>query len=377
MSNDTIEGPALFRPFALRGVTLRNRITVSPMCQYLAREGLPGAWHLAHHARFALGGVGFAIVEATAVMRDGRITHGCAGLYDDAQIAAWQPITALYHENGIASCVQLNHAGAKAATARPWDGAGPLPEHGPEAAWPCIGPSDVPMREGWRPPRPATVVEIEAVVRAFADAARRAIRAGFDAIELHGAHGYLLHEFLSPITNRRDDEYGRDLAGRMRLPLRVAEAVRASIPPDMPLLWRASVTDNLPGGLTLEDSVALARALKSRGVDLIDCSAGGIGAPVSLMVQKQEHGFQLPLARAIRAQAEIATMAVGLITDPLLASQAIADGAADLVALARELIADPAWAYRAAVTLGVPDPEAALPAPYAFYLRRRAQAQGR
>jgi 2,4-dienoyl-CoA reductase-like NADH-dependent reductase (Old Yellow Enzyme family) len=370
-------GPALFRPLALRGVTLRNRIVVSPMCQYLAEEGRPGAWHMAHHARFALSGVGAAIMEATGVTRDGRITHGCTGLWDDSQIAPWAAICDLYRAQGVATGIQLNHAGAKAATARPWEGAGPLPETGAEAFWETVGPSDVAMRPGWRPPRPMASDEIAALPAAFAAAARRAVQAGFDMIELHGAHGYLLHEFLSPVTNRRDDAYGGDLARRMRLPLEVAEAVRAAIPPAMPLLWRASVLDNMDGGITLADSVALARALKARGVDLIDCSAGGINAAVSLSQQKLDHGHQVPLAEAIRREAEIPTMAVGLITDPAQAEAIVADGRADCVALARELIADPAWAYRAAIRLGVADPEALLPGPYAFYLRRRAQTQGR
>jgi 2,4-dienoyl-CoA reductase-like NADH-dependent reductase (Old Yellow Enzyme family) len=361
----------------LRGVTLRNRIVVSPMCQYLAEEGRPGGWHMAHHARFALSGVGAAIMEATGVTRDGRITHGCTGLWDDAQIAPWAAICDLYRAQGAATGIQLNHAGAKAATARPWEGAGPLPESGPEAFWETIGPSDVPMRPGWRLPRPMTSDEIATLPAAFAAAARRAVQAGFDMIELHGAHGYLLHEFLSPVTNRRTDAHGGDLAGRMRLPLEVAEAVRAAIPAAMPLLWRASVLDNMAGGITLADSVVLARALKARGVDLIDCSAGGINAAVSLSQQKLEHGHQVPLADAIRREAEIPTMAVGLITDPAQAEAIVAEGRADCVALAREFSADPAWAYRAAVALGVADPEALLPGPYAFYLRRRAQTQGR
>jgi 2,4-dienoyl-CoA reductase-like NADH-dependent reductase (Old Yellow Enzyme family) len=372
-----VSEPALFRPLTLRGISFRNRIFVAPMCQYLAVEGRPGDWHLAHHARFALGGVGGAIVEATAVTRDGRITHGCAGLYDDAQIAPWSRVTALYRAHGVPVGVQLNHASAKGATARPWEGAGPLAESGAEPAWECIGPSDVPMRSGWRAPRPATPAELDAIVAAFADAARRAIEAGFDFIELHGAHGYLLHEFMSPITNRRSDAYGGDLAGRMRLALRVAEAVRAVIPPDMPLLYRASVTDGAEGGTTVEESIILAQALKARGVDLLDCSSGGMVAPVSLLQQKLEHGYQVPLAEAVRRGADIPSMAVGLITEPHAANAIIHEGRADAVALARELIANPAWAYHAAIALGHTDPEAVLPQPYGFYLRRRAQAQGR
>lgn len=368
---------ALFRPLTLRGVTFRNRVFVAPMCQYLAVEGAPGEWHMAHHARFALGGVGGAIVEATAVMRDGRITHGCTGLYDDAQIAPWSRVTALYRAQGVPVGVQLNHASAKGATARPWEGAGPLPQLGAEPAWDCIGPSDVPMRSGWRAPRPATRAELDAIVLAFADAARRAVRAGFEFIELHGAHGYLLHEFMSPITNRRNDDHGGDLAGRMRLALRVAEAVRAAIPSQMPLLYRASVTDGAEGGTTVEESIALARELKARGVDLLDCSSGGMVAPVSLLQQKLAHGYLVHLAEAVRRGADMPSMAVGLITEPHAANAIVEQGRADAVALARELIANPAWAYHAAIALAQADPEAVLPEPYAFYLRRRAQAQGR
>jgi 2,4-dienoyl-CoA reductase-like NADH-dependent reductase (Old Yellow Enzyme family) len=369
--------PALFRPFALRGVTLRNRIVVSPMCQYLAEEGVPGAWHLAHHARFALSGVGAAIVEATGITRAGRISPGCTGIWNQAQVAAWSAITALYREQGIATGIQLNHAGAKGATARPWEGAGPLPETGPDAFWETVGPSDVIMRPGWRAPRPMTRAEIAQLVEDFVAAARRSVVAGFDLIELHGAHGYLLHEFLSPVTNRRTDDYGGDLARRMRLPLEVAAAVRAAIPPAMPLFWRASVLDNMEGGITLDDSLALARELAARGVDAVDCSSGGINAAVSLSTQRLPHGHQVPLAEAIRAGSGLASMAVGLITDPVQANAIVAEGRAELVALARELIADPAWAYRAAVALGHPDPESVLPMPYAFYLRRRAATQGR
>ncbi len=377
MSGAASEGPTLFRPFALRGVTLRNRIVVSPMCQYRAVEGVPGAWHLAHHSRFALSGVGAAIVEATGITRAGRISPGCTGIWNEAQVAAWRGITALYREQGAATGIQLNHAGAKGATARPWEGAGPLAEDGPEPFWETVGPSDVAMRPGWRAPRPMTPAEIAQLVADFAAAARRAVAAGFDFIELHGAHGYLLHEFVSPMTNRRTDAYGGDLARRMRLPLEVAEAVRAAIPQEMPLLWRASVTDNMEGGITLADSVALARELRARGVDLMDCSSGGIQATVSLSTQRLAPGYQVPLAEAIRREAGIATMAVGLITDPAQADAIVAAERADLVALGRELISDPAWTYRAAIALGHPDPESVLPMPYGFYLRRRAQAQGR
>jgi len=367
--------PLLFTPLVWRGARLRNRIIVAPMCQYLAEEGVPGPWHLAHHGRLALSGAGLVIAEATAVMRDGRITHGCTGLWNDKQVAAWRAITDFHRSQGVLSAVQLNHAGGKGATQRPWEGNGPLPESGPDAFWPTLGPSPIPMREGWRAPRAATEAELDEIVAAFAAAARRAVAAGFDMVEIHGAHGYLLHEFVSPVMNQREDAYGGDAARRQRLPLRVAEAVRAAIPDGMPLLYRASLEDNLPGGLKLEESLALMGALKERGVDAIDCSAGGIGLPVSLMQTKQPHGFQVHLAEAVKRATGLPSIAVGLITEPLLAEAILAEGRADAVALAREFIADASWPYRAARELGLERPAEVLPPSYAFYLNRRAAAQ--
>lgn len=369
--------PALFTPFTMRGVTLKNRIVVSPMCQYLAVEGQPGDWHMAHHGRLALGGVGAAILEATAVTRDGRITHGCTGLWEDAQIAPMARITALYKAHGVVPGVQIGHAGGKAATQRPWEGAGPLPEDGPEPAWEIIGPSAVKIRSNFRTPRPVTVAEIAGLVAAFGQAAKRAVAAGFEIIELHGAHGYLLHSFMSPLTNQRTDDYGGSLANRMRLALECAAEVRRSVPAHIVVAYRASVVDNLDGGITVDDSIQLAAELKRLGIDLIDCSAGGIALPVSLLPHKVEHGFQAPLADAVRQGAGLATMAVGLITDPIKANAIVASGQADLVALGRELLADPNWPYHAAVALGLDKPESVLPMQYGFYLERRAAAQGR
>jgi 2,4-dienoyl-CoA reductase-like NADH-dependent reductase (Old Yellow Enzyme family) len=369
--------PALFRPLTLRGVTLRNRIVVSPMCQYLADEGMPLEWHFAHHARFALGGLGACIAEATAVTRDGRITHGCTGLWDDAQIEPWRRIAALHRAHGVAPGVQIGHAGGKAATQRPWEGAGSLPEEGPEPMWEIIGPSAVKIRATFRTPRPATLAEIADILHAFGQAARRAVKAGFEIIELHGAHGYLIHSFMSPITNQRTDAYGGSLEGRMRLALEAAREVRRNVPEGVVVGYRASVVDNQQGGLTVEETIALAQRLKVEGVDFIDCSAGGMAVAASLLPQKVEEAFQAPLAEAVRKGADIPTMAVGMITDPVRANAIIASGKADLVALGRELISDAAWPYRAALALGVENPDRILPMQYAFYLERRAAAQGR
>ncbi len=369
--------PALFTPFTLRGVTLRNRIVVSPMCQYLAVEGAPQEWHVAHHGRLALGGVGACIAEATGVTRDGRITHGCTGLWDDAQIAPWRRITSLHKAHGVVPGVQIGHAGGKAATQRPWEGAGPCPEDGPEPMWEIIGPSAVKIRSNFRTPRPATSAELGDIVHAFGAAARRAVAAGFDIVELHGAHGYLLHSFMSPLTNRRTDSYGGSLAGRMRLAIEAARETRRNVPDHVVVGYRASVVDNLEGGLTIDDTIALARELKKIGVDFIDCSAGGISLPVSLLPMKVTEGFQAPLAQAVREGADIPSMAVGMITDPVAANAIVASGQADLVALGRELISDAAWPYRAALALGLDNPERVLPMQYAMYLERRAAAQRR
>jgi 2,4-dienoyl-CoA reductase-like NADH-dependent reductase (Old Yellow Enzyme family) len=369
--------PALFTPITLRGVTFRNRTVVSPMCQYMAVEGEPQDWHMAHHARFALGGLGACLLEATAVTRDGRITHGCTGLWDDAQIAPMSRLAALHRSHGVVPGVQISHSGGKGATQRPWEGAGPLPEEGPEPMWEIIGPSAVKIRSNFRTPRPATAAEIADVIHAFGLAARRAVKAGFQIIELHGAHGYLIHSFMSPITNQRTDGYGGSLEGRMRLALDAAREVRRNAPEDVVVGYRASVVDNLEGGITVDDTVRLAGELKQLGVDFIDCSAGGIALPVSQLPSMVGEAYQAPLAEAVRKGAGIATMAVGMITDPVRANAIIESGQADFVALGRELLADAAWPYRAAVKLGLENPDRVLPMQYAMYLERRAAAQGR
>lgn len=365
--------PLLFTPFDLRGLRLSNRIVVSPMCQYAAVEGVVQDWHRAHHARFALGGVGAAIVEATGVTRDGRITPGCTGLYDDAQVPGMREIVGIYHAQDIPVGVQIGHAGRKAATARPWEGAGPLPRDGPEAAWETIAPSALPARPDWRAPRAMEEADFARVRDGFRDATRRALAAGFDFVEIHGAHGYLLHTFFSALSNRREDAYGGDRAGRMRFILEVAEIVRSEWPSDRPVFYRATATDDAEGGVTLDDTIALARALKARGVDVMDCSSGGILTGVALKTPAlaPAPGHQVHLAAGVRRGAEIATMAVGMIVDPHQAEAILQAGDADLIALARELMADPNWAFHAAQALGLEDPYAVLPEPYAFYLRRR------
>lgn len=363
--------PLLFTPLRIKGVELRNRIVVSPMCQYMAVGGYMRDWHFAHHGRFALGGVGCAFVEATAVTPDGRITPGCTGIWEDAQIAGLAGVVDLYRAHGVISGLQIAHAGRRASMARPWDGAQPLPPGGPEKPWQTVGPSAVPEKEGHPVPREMTEREIEAVIGLFAAAAVRALRAGFDILEVHGAHGYLLHSFFSPISNRRSDAFGGSLEKRMRLPLLVTEAVRKIWPADRPLFYRVSAVDGVEGGVTIDDTIALSRALKALGVDVIDCSSGGIAGSVTLSARKLKRGFQVPLASAIRHQADIMTMAVGVILDGPQAEAILETGQADLVAIAREMLADPNWAYRAARTLGVENPYKVLPHQYGFYLERR------
>jgi len=364
----------LFTPLKLRGVTFKNRIVLSPMCQYAAEDGRVGDWHLEHHARFALGGVGGALVESTGILPEGRITPDCLGIWDDAQIDGLSKITALYHRQNAVVGIQLGHAGRKASSTPPWSGGWALPSEDPRA-WTTVAPSAIAYHEDWPVPHALETDQIAGIIAAFAAAARRAVAAGFDFVEIHGAHGYLIHSFVSPIANQRTDAYGGSAENRMRLAVEIAEAVRAAIPADMPLFYRASCIDRVPGeGLTLDDAVSLAQTLKPAGVDVIDCSAGGILVRTNPGHIQEGPGFQIGFAERIRAEAEIATMAVGAITDPEQAEGIVASGKADLVALGRELMADSAFAWRAAHALGIEKPDFVLPERYAFYLQFRRKA---
>jgi 2,4-dienoyl-CoA reductase-like NADH-dependent reductase (Old Yellow Enzyme family) len=363
----------LFAPLSLRATTLRNRAVLSPMCQYQAVEGRVQDWHHAHHARFASGGFGAAFVEATGITRDGRITHGCTGLWEDGQIPGLKRITDLYRAYGTVPGIQIGHSGRRGSAARPWDGAAPLRgKEGQEPAWQTVGPSPIPEKEASPVPRELTIPEIEGLVDSFRAAARRALAAGFEILEIHGAHGYLVHSFFSPFTNHRTDAFGGTLEKRMRFPLLVTEAIRAVWPADRPLFYRASCVDNVPGGLVLEDTIALAKALKARGVDVIDCSSGGMSGSISLSTAKLRPGFQVPLAAAVRNGAGLSTMAVGAIIEPRQAEAILADSDADLIAIGRQAMAEPHWLYRAARELGLANPHAVLPKYYGFYLERRA-----
>ena len=322
---------------------------VSPMCQYSAVDGVPTDWHLVHLGSRATGGAGLVMAEATAVQARGRISPADTGLWNDAQTEAWARIAAFVAAQGAVAGVQLAHAGRKASTARPWDGGGPLPPE--EGGWrPVVGPSATPFAPGYPAPEPLDAAGIQGVVRAFADAAARARAAGFAVIELHGAHGYLLHSFLSPLVNQREDAYGRD---RRRLLLEVVDAVRRVWPEDRPLFVRLSSTDWTPGGIDADDTVETARQLKEHGVDLVDCSSGGAipGAAVP-----EAPGYQVPFAARVRRAAGIATGAVGRITEPTHAEAVLAAGEADLIVLGRALLADPYWPQVAAGRLGAEAP---------------------
>ena len=361
----------LFAPLNLRGVTFKNRIVLSPMCQYAAEDGRVTDWHLEHHSRFALGGVGGALVESTGILPEGRITPDCLGIWDDSQIDGLSKITALYHRQNAVVGIQLGHAGRKGSSTPPWLGGWALPSDDPRA-WTTSAPSAIAYHEDWPVPHALEIDEIEAIVDAFAAAARRAVAAGFDFVEIHGAHGYLIHSFVSPVSNQRTDDYGGSPENRMRLAVHVAIAVRAAIPAEMPLFYRASCIDRIPGeGLTLDDAVLLADALKPAGVDIIDCSAGGVLVRTNPGHIKEGPGFQIGFAERIKAATGIATMAVGAITDPVQANEIIASGKADLVAIGRELLADSAFTWRAAHALGIDKPDFVLPERYAFYLQFR------
>ncbi len=339
---------SLFDPFALRGLALANRIVVSPMCQYSADEGRAGDWHLAHWAQMLQSGAALFVVEATAVTRDGRITHGCLGLYDDACERAFTDVVARARRLAPSApvAVQLAHAGRKGSSAAPWDGGAPL--SGP-LAWPTLAPSAVAFDAGHPVPRALDASGLAAIREAFADAARRAHRAGIDAIEVHMAHGYLLHEFLSPLSNVRDDAYGGTRERRMRFPLEVFDAVREAFPADRPVGVRVSATDWVEGGWALDDTIALARELAARGCDFVDVSSAGI-SPAQRVEAKP--GLHVPFARAIREATRVPTIVVGLVTEPVHADAIVANGDADLVALARGMLWNPHWPWHAAKALG-------------------------
>lgn len=346
----------LHSPFTLRGVAIKNRIAVSPMSQYRAEDGVANDWHMVHLGRFALGGAGLVFVEATAVETIGRRTHGDLGLWNDGHIDPLARIAGFLKAEGSVPGIQLGHAGRKASERRPWHGESPVDEtdrvERGEAPWTAIAPSSLPYADGWPAPEEMTEADIARVIAAFGAAARRSCLAGFEVIEVYAAHGFLVHQFLSPLANLRTDQWGGTPDHRRRFAVEVAKSIRANISDAMPLIFRLSATDWLDGGLEIEDTVETARALKRVGVDMIDCSTGGIGGKERPRRMAIEQGFQAPFAAQIRRDADISTMAVGFLWDPELCETLITEGSANMVALARELLADPNWPLHSARQLG-------------------------
>jgi 2,4-dienoyl-CoA reductase-like NADH-dependent reductase (Old Yellow Enzyme family) len=343
----------LFEPLMQRGVTARNRVMVSPMCQYScnARDGLATPWHLVHLGQRAVGGAGIVSTEATAISPEGRISPQDLGIWSEAHRDALAPIVAFIKEQGAVPMIQLGHAGRKASTGRPWEGGGFVEPR--DGGWEPLAPSAIPFDPTWPPPRAMTSADIEKVVADFANATRLADAAGFEMLELHAAHGYLIHEFLTPLANRRTDEYGGSFENRTRLALRVARAVRQAWPERKPLWVRLSCTDWVEGGWDLEQSVELARLLHKEGVDTIDCSSGGADLRQKIPLAP---GYQVPFSARIRREAKIATAAVGLIEAPEQAEAILVNGEADVIVMARAHLRDPYWTLHAAQTLGVDVP---------------------
>ncbi len=339
---------ALFSPFKLAGLDLANRVVVSPMCQYSSDDGCANDWHMMHLGMLANSGAALVVVEATHVERAGRITHGCAGLYSDDNEAALAHVIRQAKRVGTAKFgIQIAHAGRKASSQRPWEGGGALKEG--QDPWQTIGPSAIPFGEGWHTPREATEADLDRVRAAFVSAARRALRIGFDAIELHMAHGYLAHSFMSPISNKRKDQYGGSFENRLRFPLSIARAVRAVVPKQVPLGARITGSDWHPDGLTPDDAANIAKALKTEGIDFICVSSGGVAGGIH---NPREPGYNVPIAAGVKKEAGIATRVVGLIFKPDQAEKIVAEGSADQVAMARAFLDDPHWGWHAAKALG-------------------------
>jgi 2,4-dienoyl-CoA reductase-like NADH-dependent reductase (Old Yellow Enzyme family) len=368
--------PHLFQPLTLRGITLKNRIVISPMCQYSAIDGAANDWHLVHLGKFAQGGAGAVMVEATSVTPEGRITHGDLGLWTDGQIAPLKRIATFIRDNGAIPAIQLAHAGRKASMQRPWFGNAALDSSDGgrgDLPWQVVAPSAIPMDEGWLMPHELNDADLKALREHWRLATLRAAEAGYEFLELHCAHGYLLHEFLSPLSNRRTDGYGGDRAARMRYPLEILETVRAAWPDRLPLSVRISSVDGIEGGIDLSDSVAFAKEAKARGADVIDCSSGGLMGSATAARIPRGYSFQVPFARDVREKAGIATMAVGLILHPQQAEEVLADGSADLIGIGREALFDPNWPLHARMALapqggGIFD---VWPEQYGWWLERR------
>ena len=361
--------PLLFTPLTIRGITLPNRTVVAPMVQYRARDGIPGDFHFVHLGKFALGRFGTVMTEAISVEARGRVTHACPGIWNDEQVPAWRRIAGYIRAEGSVPAIQLAHSGRKGATHRAQENTRP---YDAKDAWPVVGPTTEPTSAGHHVPHALTADEIAGIVQAFAGAARRADAAGFDVVEIHSAHGYLLASFLSPISNTRNDQYGGDRAGRMRFSLEVTRAVRSVWPQHKPLFFRVSALDGADGW-NLDDTVALALELKALGVDIVDCSSGGLTGTATAAPIPRHPGFQVPFAAAVR-RAGVPSMAVGLILDGAQAEKILQDGDADLIAIGRQALYDPFWALHAAEALGCDPGFGMWPDEYGWWLAKRSQS---
>jgi len=352
-----IAHPRLFEPLKIRGLTLKNRLVVPPMVHYRAEAGNTcGAFHLVHLGRYALGGFGLVFVEATGVEEIGLINEHDLGIWSDAQVESFKPLIAFMQRQGAAIGIQLAHGGRKASSQTAMQGMGPLTEENIKAGakvWQPVGPTAEPVAKGWLTPRQLTTAECRAMVGTWAHAAKNAVKAGFDTIEIHTAHGYLLASFLSPVSNTRNDEYGGDRAGRMRLPLEIVEAVRKEMPASMPLFVRVSSVDGTVEGWNMDDTVAYARELKARGVDVVDCSSGGIAGAATAAQVPRALGFQVPFAERVRKEADVTTMAVGIILEAEQAEAILQSGQADLIAIGRQSQYNPNIAHHWAHELGI------------------------
>lgn len=375
------EFPMLFTPFQLRDLTLKNRVVVSPMATYSARDGFATDWHVAHIGKLAAGGAGLVFVEQSSVSVQGRITHGCLGIWDDAQTEGHARLAGLIHQFNAKAAIQIAHSGRKGSSQRPWEGGGPLGKTDIDARgegpWEIAASSSVPFDDGWPAPHMLTGEEIDIVVEEFRDAFRRARVAGYDIAELHCAHGYLLHSFLSPLANNRNDEYGGSRENRMRLPLRIAAVMREEWPDHLPVFVRISSVDGVDIGWSIEDSVAFAIELRAVGVDMVDCSSGGMKLPRGNSLVSRTPGFQVPFAERIQREAGIPTVAVGLIREPEYAEAILRDDRASLIALGRELLWNPNWPAQTALALGCDPAWSGWPEQYGWWLKRRVTQQGK
>jgi len=371
--------PLLFTPITIRDVTLKNRVVIAPMATYSAVDGIAQDFHFAHLGRLVLGGAACVFVEATAVTDQGRITNGDMGLWSAAHVPPLRRIADFMKSQRVVPGIQIAHAGRKGSMQRPWFGNGPLTPDDlarGEKAWDTVAPTTEPMAPGYIVPRQLSTADLATLKGHWADAAKRALESGFEILEIHNAHGYLMHQFLSPLSNTRNDAYGGDFAGRTRFPLEVAEAVRAAWPNDKPLFLRVSAVDGLDGGWSMDDTVAYAKELKVRGIDVIDCSSGGLHGSATAARVRRSWGFQVPYAERVRREAGIMSMAVGLIIDPAFAESILQNGRADLIAIAREALVNPCWPQMAEIALGRKAAEAMddWPVQYGWWLKHREWA---